>query len=384
MRITSQMMISRYKSDVGDAYASMTKAFNHSIDYRSFDLPSDDPLAASQTFAIHTEMSENDDYAQNISNVNGVMMSGDKILMNIDSMLSQASGPTMIKAADGTMNTDNRLSLADQLISYRDQIVSQLNTKYADSYVFSGTGSDSQPFELIKDADHPENDKLYYRGVNVDTGLTKTEETTAAGYAATIKDPSTPPATKTATQASLDALNATGAKRLTDLSDDPVLVDIGLGMRVDPSTGKIDPQSAFNKSMPGISYIGSGKDSDGNPKNVCSLLSQIAGILKNSKNEDKLTDAEQKTIQKYSKVLNTSQNQCWAGQQTMGNRLTFLNNTSTYISDMSTNLKERDNNVEFVSPYDAIENFYNQLYCYNAAIKVGSQITQQSLIDYLK
>ncbi len=59
-------------------------------------------------------------------------------------------------------------------------------------------------------------------------------------------------------------------------------------------------------------------------------------------------------------------------------------NTSDYVSDMSTNLEEQDNDVEFVDPRDAIETFYSQMYCYNAAIKVGSQILQQSLIDYLK
>ncbi len=85
----------------------------------------------------------------------------------------------------------------------------------------------------------------------------------------------------------MNTLNATGAKRLTDLTNDPVLVDIGLGMGVDPSTGKIDPQSAFNKSMPGISFIGSGKDANGTPQNVCSLLTQVAGVLKTSKGEEK-------------------------------------------------------------------------------------------------
>ncbi len=192
MRITSQMMLSRYKSDVSDAYASMNKAMRHAFNYRSFDLPSDDPLAASQTFEIHSEMSANDDYNQNISSINGQLTDGEKILQSIDSMLTTANGK-VTTAEDGGTNGSGRDTNANNLLDIRDNIVAQLNTKYADSYIFSGTGSGSQPFELVKDTNqpehHPENDKLYYRGVNVDTGLTKAEETTAAGYIDTINDP---------------------------------------------------------------------------------------------------------------------------------------------------------------------------------------------------
>lgn len=389
MRITSQMMLSRYKSDVGDAYASMNKAMRHAYDYRSFDLPSDDPLAASQTFEIHSEMSSNDDYAQNITNINGQLTSGEKILQNIDSMLSDASGKVTL-AKSGSTNSSGRGTYADQLLDIRDNIVAQLNTKYADSYIFSGSGSGSPPFELVKDTNqpelHPENDKLYYRGVNVDTGLTKAEESTAASYLATINDtnPSTTAAMKATAQTNLNNLNTTGAKRLTDLTSDPVLVDIGLGMRVDPSTGKIDPQSAYNKSIPGISFIGSGKDATGMTQNVCSLLTQVASVLKKSQSEQSLSTDEQNTIDKYMGAFTPAQNTCQAGQAGLGNKLQFLNSTSDYVSDMKTNLAERDDAVEYVSPYDAIETFYQQLYCYNAAIKVGSQILQQSLIDYLK
>ena len=385
MRITSQMMLSQYTSDVSDAYASMSKAMRHAYDYRAFDLPSDDPLAASQTFEIHSEISQNSDYASNISNVKGEVTSGETVLQNIDSMLSSANSTTTLQAVSGTMNASNRSSLADQLLSYRDSIVSQLNTKYADSYVFSGSGSGSQPFELVEssDTDHPENDKLYYRGVNVDTGLTKTEETTAAGYTQTINDSSTSTADKTTAQTALDTLNATGTSRLKELSSDKVYVDIGLGMTVDAS-GNVNDQSAYNKSMPGISYVGYGEDSNGTPQNVCSLLSKIAGVLKGSSSETSLSTSELSTITKYTTAFSTTQSKCQAGQTELGNKLKFISSTSDYISSTSTNLSERDNDVEYVDSYDAIEDYYQQLFCYNAALKVGGEILQQSLMDYIK
>ena len=383
MRITSQMMLKQYKNDVTDAYASMTKAMRHAYDYRAFDLPSDDPLAASQTFGIHYEMNQNADYASNISSVNGEFTSAEKILQNVDSILSTANNTTTLKAISGTMNKDNRSSLADELVNFRDQIVSQLNTKYADSYLFSGSGSGSQPFELVKssDPDHPENDKLYYRGVNVDTGLTKDQEAQAATDTNILNGSDA--SAKPAAQADLNKLNSDGADTLKQLSDDKVFVDIGLGLEVD-GNGKVNEQSAFNKSIPAIAYLGSGKDDDGTPKNLCSLLSKISGALKASKNEDLLSQNELDTISKYTTAFNASQNVFVGGQQHIGHQMQFLSSTKSYISSQDLNLASRDNDVEYLSPYEAIENFYSQMYCYNASLKAGSQILQQSLMDYLK
>lgn len=352
MRITPQMMLSHYKSDVSDAYASLTKAMQHAYDYRAFDRPSDDPLAASQTFDIHWQMSLNSDYSANITNLQGVSNTADKILMNVEAVLTQADSTTALKAVNGDMNAQNRSDLARQLLSYRDSIISQMNTKYADNYLFSGAGTGGAPFQLVKDPTDPSKDKLYYRGVDVDTGK--------------MKDGSTP-------TVSLD-----------DLSNEKVYVDIGLGMTLN-SDGSVQDQSAYNKSMPGISYLGSGMDANGLPKNICSLLSKVAGVLQGSSNETSLSTSELNQIQQYTDAFSTAHDQLVSGQQQLGNQIkNVLNSTGDYITSMNSSLAEKDNSVEYVDYTDAIEDYYSQLYCYNASLKVGSQILQQSLMDYIK
>jgi flagellin-like hook-associated protein FlgL len=97
-----------------------------------------------------------------------------------------------------------------------------------------------------------------------------------------------------------------------------------------------------------------------------------------------LNDSELKTIEKYTDVFDKSQDAFEAGQSKVGNNIKFLDSTSDYLSDLKLNLADKDNDVEYVNPYDAIEEYYSQMYCYNASLKVGSQILQQSLMDYLK
>lgn len=351
MRITPQMMLSHYKSDVSDAYASLTKAMRHAYDYRAFDRPSDDPLAATQTFDIHWQTDLNSDYASNISNLQGEANTGDKILMNVESIMTQAGSTTALQSINGDMNAQNRSDLANQLLSYRDSIVAQMNTKYADSYLFSGSGG-TTPFQLIKDpGGDASKDKLYYRGVDVDTGK--------------MKDGSTP------------------AVSLDQLAGEKVYVDIGLGMTV--TGGVVDDQSAYNKAMTGISYLGYGKNSDGIETNVCSILSKVAGILQGSSNEQSLSTGEQAQIKQYIDAFNVSQDHLISGQTQLGNNIkNMLNSTSDFVSQMNDSLTEKDDQVEYVDTTDAIENYYSQLYCYNASLKVGEQVLQQSLIDYLK
>lgn len=341
------MMLSSYKSDVSDAYASLNKAMRHAYDYRAFDRPSDDPLAASQTFDIHFQMDGNADYASNISDLQGTTASADKILQNIWSTVSEADSHEIKQAMDGTMNGSNRSILADHLISLRDDIVSQMNTKYGDSYIFGGSNQTQPPFEMISD-------QLYYRGVNVDTGKLKDGVTNSAVPLATLADP----------------------------DKDSTYVDIGLGINF-TDDGKINSQSVFNSSMPAISYLGYGGGAD-TPKNVCSVLTELATTLKAGASADKLSDGDRAKLTGYADALKGGESSLLAGQAKLGAKTQFLNSIGQYTDDVKLSLSEKDNKVEYMDYRDAITNLYSQQQCYNAALKVGSQILQQSLMDYLK
>lgn len=455
IRITPQMMMSRYKRNVSDAFASMNKAMERAYTYRSFDRPSDNPLAASQTFEVHWQMSLNSDYSTNVQNLQGVSNTADSILQNIDSLLTEADKTDTLKGIDGSMNDDGRKTIADNLLHIRDSIVAKLNAKYGDSYVFGGANSSEAPFRMI-------GDQLYYRGINVDTGEnqngasvvfsdgTKSTQVdfgeaigghlngytlniqTSQGTNDAVFDEGAKTITVNVTGTSLTkgdlqaALNGLGTRTLADgtnldftkasvagnagdqvnvpasgssgsitdvadldaLANEKVYVDIGLGITT--TDGKIDDQSAFNGAMPGIAYLGYGThtvtNDDGTttevPNNLCSLLTKVADLLQNH-SETSNSDLVRQ-VQPYTESFETSQTKFEAGQAELGQQMNFLSDTASYLSDIKTNLSDKDNQVEYVDYTDAIEEFYTQQYCYSASLKVGSQILQQSLMDYLK
>ena len=458
MRITSQMMMSEYKKNVNDSLSSMNKAMQRAYDYRSFDVPSDNPLAAAQTFQVHWETNLNADYQGNVTNLKSAFNTADGILQNIDSILTTINGSTL-QGITGSSSTEvDRPSIAKEILAYRDTILSEMNSKYSDSYLFGGSNSSAVPFTVATGSDNVEH--LYYRGIDVDTGENtngasetlnyaggsmqinfgkdigtqlngKTLNITVSGTAPsstgvtgdviTVNVPTgttkeqlqtylqgafgadlaaaggpTLASTSQITISGLPANNDDAVKTstidsaaypdgITDVVDlgklagESVYVDIGLG--ITSSGGTVSDQSAFNSAIAGVAYLGYGETSDGVPKNIYSLLTKIADCLNDSSLSNTSLDAK---IDPYITALSDAQGEFRSQQTDVGSRLRLLGDTATYLQNMSLNLDERDNDVEYIDVTDAITDYYMQQYCYEASLKVGGQTLPQSLMDYLK
>ena len=350
MRVTTSMIAGNYSSNLQSLQNTLNVKLNHAYTYRAFDKASDNPLKASEAFQIQWEMDLNSQYQNNLSNETSSAKTADSILVNVEEALSSANSTSMLQGITGTMSQTDRNALAKQIEGYRDSIISEMNSQFADQYLFAGRGS-SAPFSVSQDADG--NDVILYRGVNVDTGLDSDGN-------------------------SVD---------LSNLANEANYVDIGLGMSYD-SSGKIVPQSAYNSSMPGISFLGYGTtqetNSEGNsvsvPKNLLSILNQVANDLKNPNlSGQDLMNAVNPLMSSF----NSSYDGFLTQQAKVGTNVDFLDDTSSYIQNMSTNLADKDNQVEYVDPANAILDYTQTQYSYNAALQAGTMILQKTLMDFL-
>jgi flagellin-like hook-associated protein FlgL len=153
-------------------------------------------------------------------------------------------------------------------------------------------------------------------------------------------------------------------------------VDLGFGLQFD-GDGNIVPQSAYNTSLPGISIIGYGMNDDGTPKNVYSLMGKIADLLDSD-------NVSMDTIQPYLDSFRQTESNITTQISDIGAKEKFLTSTQTHLKDTSGNLTEKDNDVEFVEPSDAIMDWMTQQFCYQAALQMGTNILQPTLMDFLK
>lgn len=165
--------------------------------------------------------------------------------------------------------------------------------------------------------------------------------------------------------------------KLDYLSRESYYVDIGLGFKENESNELIK-SSGFNAALNGISFLGYGTDADGDPRNIVSIIKQMAKICTedtNSFNWDEFDRLAGK-MERAASDLHTMHDDMDAATNKLKNNMGLL-------EDSFYTLQEQYSGLEDVDMADSITSFVWAQYCYNAALKVGNSILSQSLMDYM-
>lgn len=177
MRITMSMISKQYNRNLNQALNHLNNAYTTMCDNRSFEAPSDDPFLAGQTFQVRRQLDLNEDYSSNISNLNGFISSADTSIQKVASVFSNANNQEVLKGINGSTSQSDRNTIAKELLSMRDSIVSSMNAQYGNRYLFSGAGGEGEtPFSVDASGN------LLYRGINVDTGENSNGASTTISY----------------------------------------------------------------------------------------------------------------------------------------------------------------------------------------------------------
>ena len=106
---------------------------------------SDDPAGAASLVNLRISSSTNTQYLQNITTLTGSLNTADSALSSVVTALTSAQ-TLGVEGANGTVNSQNRQTLAQQVQGIQQQILSLANTTYAGQYLFSGTATTTQPY----------------------------------------------------------------------------------------------------------------------------------------------------------------------------------------------------------------------------------------------
>lgn len=177
-------------------------------------------------------------------------------------------------------------------------------------------------------------------------------------------------------------------EKLKFMANETNYVDIGLGMKENPDavdqTGKLIGASAFNNALVGINFLGYGKDEDGDPKNIVSLLKEMAGLCRSYADEEWNAENEHyEEVNGLAKKLSKAIDNLDSEYVSLTATTQKLYNNEELLEEEAYNLQEQISNVEDVDMAEAITSFLWANYCYSAALKVGNNILSQSLMDYL-
>lgn len=391
MRITTNMMMSTYRYNLMNSNNSVNNSVNKVMTHRNFNSYAEDPASATHAWRIRRSITETSTHYDN----NNDTLARFRIAYSAMSGIKTGIADKIAKASSITGNSDTtasaRQELAGVIRNAADSVIQSINgAKLGDHFVFAGEDALNVPFSWSDDGK-----TLYYRGVNVAAGSVEMP-TSADPFAASDKDEYGVPlevkdpdqyANMTDDEKAWAAYykDQADVARLKAMSEEKNNSDIGLGLQ-EGNDGSIINGSAFNMALPGINMLGGyGLDADGDPKNLALLMKKYADVLDRADDETGQWSKEDRA--EADRLLNkiTANNdeiiQSFASD--ISGEVEFLETNKDRLEEQHYALNEELANIEDINPADAISDFLYNYTCYNAALKVGTQLLSQSLIDYM-
>ena len=330
MRITTSMMSNKYIKNLNKSAYEMNYLSEKVETGRKFVKGSEDPVSAIKAYKLRREYRTTEIYDTNIRDVESFLTAAETNLTEISNNMESVY-TSYLKGINGTMNDEDREIIAKQLENLQRSILTSLNAKFEDRYVFGGTNKEEIPFTLDM------NGNLLFKGLDVND-----------------------PANKEA---------------LDKLANETINIDLGLEMTFN-GDGELNTDTVFDMSMSGIKFMGYG-GTDDNPENLYNLIGKIKDELRNP-------DFSIDKISPYIDRFEEQKKQVLVHITDIGAKTNYLDFLKTRNEDNQFNLNKKLLEVEFEDPAEAIVNFKMQEYSYNAALSMGNRILQNSFIDFMK
>lgn len=373
MRITTHSSLYTYQKNLLKSSNQLYSAMNQMMTKRNFDSYSADPAAATRAFKIHSSLNATNAQASNNTTVYNKFSTAWDVADDFLDKLARDLGETPMLEGLNQPNWSTLNTQGDVILAGAESMVQSLNGKYGDSYIFNGADTQNPPFaiETVGDMHY-----LTYRGVRLDDpdSTYYAQDYVDADGNTVLKDPNDP-----------NSGNMTNQDMLDKWSSEHLYVDIGIGFEVD-ANGEVIDSTAFDSAIRGTDFIGgTGFDSDGDPKNIISLMLRTAEVFKGY-DEDAGTWSSAGNLDDAKRLIGKFQ----SAQETVSAQHTSLDTKAKYLDTNASQLEstydalnsERQS-IENVDEVEAILTLSWAQTSYNAALQVGANVVPQSLMDYL-
>lgn len=391
MRITTSQIMRNYQTALQSNLGGLTAKRNAILSGKKITNASQDPSTAVVASGLERRLVRTQSYIDSIKEVQARQDEQENAVMQLVNACVNIGENYSVSALNDPSGEGGRLTYAKQLQGLQHEMISSLNAQYTDEFVFGGKVGMEVPFTVNAEG------KTCYRGVQV-----------SPDYKVPHKLPSAAPAAGTPERDEYDKLvkeneeiekfNAEAKEKfdkemkplLDEYVKESVYVDLGFGLDFTDRAGSQNPNdnnnpyrddvissSAFDISLPGIKVVGYGYDADGLPNNIIDLTNEMANEL--AKGDDWDRDRYEQLWTKFQ--ARTKEVTDFA--TTLGTQTNLLDATLTRMTDSELALKTEISNMVNIDPAEAIMEYSYADYTYNAALKIGTNILSQSLLDFL-
>ena len=400
MRITTGMAMNTYRYNLQNSTRNMSDSRNSVLTQRKFDSFSDDPSSAIQAWRVRRAMTDTGCYQKNNADTYTRMNIAWVTMDTVKNKIADPDGRGSAIYGQNGPTASARRELGKVLSNTAESVIHALNSaKSGEDFIFAGDDELNAPFSWNENRS-----VLYYRGVNVNAGSVEKPAGADPFAGATEMDdygvpvrasdvmrgtkadgsPLDPPATNEEKAWAAYHVDQGDVRKLKAMSEEQVNVDLGMGLLED-ADGKLVPGTYFNRALPGINMLGYGLDADGDPNNICMMMKKLGEIYERcDENTGKFAnDQDEADANRLLTKLKGGVDYITGQYVEVDTKGAFLQQNETRLKLQGDYLGEQRAQLEDVDLADAITQFSWDYYCYSAALKVGTQLLSQSLIDYM-
>ncbi len=321
----------RYLSHLNSALERKNDSERKINSTKRFNRASEDPISAAKALRVRKAISNIEDYQANLDTAEQIYNGADSAIFNLVDILDTIV-EKVTYGANGTQGPVEEEILAASIETFADELARTLNTDIAERRVFGGVYNGEDVFRI----DVGDNGKktVYYNGVDINS----------------LQDPDDFPFSEQS------------------------FTDIGIGMRVDPDTGRIDPQSALAVTINGAWMTGCGVDEDGDSNNIIQLTLSAADALREG---DKIQAMD------YLNKLRKAQTNVSIAHAEIGNKQEYIEYSRKRLTTNTETLLEQQNNLEGTDMGKESTNWKTLESVYNISLQMASSTIPMSIFDFI-
>lgn len=162
----------RLQSQIQNAEFSMSQLQQEISTGHTFQIPSDNPVAATQAIQLQSLLTKNTQLDSNVQSSTALLNSTDAALASVTSALNAARG--LATAGIGSTSTPQQKTvMAQQVQSLITQVIDAANSTFNTRYLFGGSQNTSPPFSLAANGSILYNGDQQSLNTFVDAGLSQ-------------------------------------------------------------------------------------------------------------------------------------------------------------------------------------------------------------------
>lgn len=152
VRVTQGMTTASVLASLESISDKLSKTQTELASGKRLTQPSDDPYGVAQALQYRGDVAQTQQFQRNVADAQSWQTVSDTALAQVSSLVLRARD-LVVQASNDTTDAAGRASIAAEISQLLDAIKQEGNTQYAGRYVFSGTATQTPPYNLADPTD---------------------------------------------------------------------------------------------------------------------------------------------------------------------------------------------------------------------------------------